>query len=125
MRTVAIAVVISMCHIPVAHAGETLREAAVRAADRLVAAEAVAARLKRTERAPTAAVAKPTVASRSRANFQQGPRSLHEDTGMGRGMKLLIGAGIAAVLGGVMLSIDGRVEDPTPSTKGERTNEPF
>ena len=124
MRIAAIAVLISMCHVPAAFAGDTLREAAVRAADRLVAAEAAAARTKRTEATGTVAVAKKPLAGKPRANFQQTPRGL-EGTGMSTGWKVLIGAGVAAALAGIMLSIDGQVEDNTPSTKGERTNEPF
>jgi hypothetical protein len=44
---------------------------------------------------------------------------------MGRGMKLLLAGGFAAALAGIMLSIDGGVEDVTPSTLGQRVNEPF
>jgi hypothetical protein len=125
MRSVAIAVMISICHAPLALAGDTLREAAVRATDRLVAAEAASARASRTSAtATTAAVAKRTVARRA-ANSQQLPRGLEESSGMGTGMKVLLGVGIAAVLGGIMMSIDSKVEDNTPSTRGERTNEPF
>jgi hypothetical protein len=127
MRAVAIAVMISMCHVPVALAGDTLREAAVRAADRLVAAETASARASRTSATATAAaVTIPRRADARRpANAQQLPRGLEESTGMGTGMKVLLGVGIAAVLGGIMMSIDSRVEDNTPSTRGERTNEPF
>ena len=124
MRIVAIAVLISMCHVPAAFAGDTLREAAVRAADRLVAAEVAAARAKRTEATQTMAVAKKPLARKPKANFQQAPRGL-EGSGMSTGWKILIASGIAAALAGIMLSIDGQVEDNTPSTKGERTNEPF
>ena len=124
MRTVAVAVLISMCHVPVALAGETLREAAVRAADRLVAAEVASARAKRTEATPSMAAAKKPLAGKPRASFQQAPRGL-EGSGMRTGWKVLIAAGVAAALTGIMLSIDGEVEDNTPSTKGERTNEPF
>ena len=124
MRTVVVAVVISMCHVPVALAGDTLREAAVRAADRLVAAEVASARAKRTEATQTMAVVKKPLPGKPRANFQQTPRGL-EGSGMSTGWKLLIAGGVAAALAGIMLSIDGQVEDNTPSTKGERTNEPF
>lgn len=124
MRIVAIAVLISMCHVPAAFAGDTLREAAVRAADRLVAAEVAAARAKRTEATQTVAVAKKPLAGKPKTNFQQAPRGL-EGSGMSTGWKILIAGGIAAALAGIMLSIDGQVEDNTPSTKGERTNEPF
>jgi hypothetical protein len=124
MRIVAIAVLVSMCHVPAAFAGDTLRQAAVRAADQLAAAEAAAARANRTAAAPTAAVVKKPVAKNPKANFQQAPRGL-EGSGMSTGWKILIAGGVAAALAGIMLSIDGQVEDNTPSTKGERTNEPF
>jgi hypothetical protein len=125
MRIVAIAVLTSMCHVPAVFAGETLRQAAVRAADQLAAAEAAAAaRAKRTEATQTIAVAKKPLAGKPRANFQQVPRGL-EGSGMSTGWKILIAGGVAAALAGIMLSIDGGVEDNTPSTKGERTNEPF
>jgi hypothetical protein len=124
MRIVAIAVVISMCHVPAVFAGETLRQAAARAADQLAAAEAAAARAKRTEATRTVAVAKKPLAGKPGANFQQAPRGL-EGSGMSTGWKILIAGGVAAALAGIMLSIDSQVEDNTPSTKGERTNEPF
>jgi hypothetical protein len=125
MRMLAIAVVISMCHVPTAFAGETLREAAARAADRLVAAEAASSRTGRTGAAATATVVTRRADTRRPANSQQIPSGLDESTGMGTGMKVLLGVGIAAVLGGIMMSIDSKVEDNTPSTRGERTNEPF
>ena len=126
MRIVAIVVVISMCHAPALYAGDTLREAAVRAADRLVAAESASPRATRPNTSATAAVAARQAAARRPANaLQQIPRGLEESTGIGTGMKVLLGVGIAAVIGGIMMSIDSRVEDSTPSTKGERTNEPF
>ena len=124
MRIVAIAVLISMSHVPAVFAGETLRQAAVRAADQLAAAEAAAARAKRTEATQTMAVVKKPLAGKPRANFQQAPRGL-DGSGMSTGWKILIAGGVAAALAGIMLSIDGQVEDNTPSTKGERTNEPF
>lgn len=126
MRTVAIVVVISMCHAPALYAGDTLREAAVRAADRLVAAESAPPRATRPHAAATAAGVARQVGARRPANaLQQIPRGLEESTGMGTGMKVLLGVGIAAVIGGIMMSIDSKVEDNTPSTRGERTNEPF
>ena len=125
MRAVAIAVMISMCHAPVALAGDTLREAAVRAADRMVAAEAASSRATRTTATATSAAVARRAGARRPANAQQLPRGLEESTGMGTGMKVLLGVGIAAVLGGIMMSIDSKVEDNTPSTRGERTNEPF
>jgi hypothetical protein len=125
MRIVAIAVVISMCHVPAVYAGETLRQAAVRAADRFVAAETAAARANRTGAAQTLTIAKKPVAAKPRASLQQAPRGLEGATGIGTWTKVLIGVGIAAAITGVMLAIDGGVEDNTPSTKGERTNEPF
>jgi hypothetical protein len=125
MRIAAIAVLISMCHVPAAFAGETLRQAAVRAADQLAAAEAAAARANRTAAAPTSTVVKKPVAAKRKANYQQSPPGLDGATGIGTRMKILIGVGVAAALAGIMLSIDGEVEDNTPSTKGERTNEPF
>jgi hypothetical protein len=76
------------------------------------------------EASQTMAVAKKPLAGKPRANFQQAPRGL-EGSGMGTGWKILIAGGVAAALAGIMLSIDGQVEDNTPSTKGERTNEPF
>jgi hypothetical protein len=126
MRIVATAVLISMCHAPLAFAGDTLRRAAVREADRLAAAEAAAARTNQTASARTpAVVGKRPIAKKPKTGFQQGPPGLEGATGIGKGMKVLLGVGIAAALGGIMLSIDGGVEDNTPSTKGERTNEPF
>jgi hypothetical protein len=126
MRIVAIAVLISMCHVPAAFAGDTLRQAAVRAADRLAADEAAAARAaNRSSAAPSAAIVKKPVAPRRMANFQQSPRGLEGATGMGARTKVLLGVGIAAALTGILLAIDSQVEDNTPSTKGERTNEPF
>ena len=126
MRTVAVFLVISMCHAPALYAGETLREAAVRAADRLVAAESASSRETRSNASATTAVVARKAAARRPSNaLQQIPRGLEESTGMGTGMKVLLGVGIAAVLGGIMMSIDGKVEDNTPSTRGERTNEPF
>ena len=124
MRAVAIAVMISMCHAPAALAGDTLREAAARAADRIVAAEA-ASRATRTGATATATAVTRRAPARRLASSQQLPRGLEESTGIGTGMKVLLGVGIAAVLGGIMMSIDSRVEDNTPSTRGERTNEPF
>ena len=125
MRAVAIAVMISMCHAPLALAGDTLREAAVRATDRLVAAEAASSRASRTSATATATAVTRRADARRPANAQQLPRGLEESTGIGTGMKVLLGVGIAAVLGGIMMSIDSKVEDNTPSTRGERTNEPF
>ena len=125
MRAVAIAVMISMCHAPLALAGDTLREAAVRATDRLVAAEAASSRASRTSATATATAVTRRGDARRPANAQQLPRGLEESTGMGTGMKVLLGVGIAALLGGIMMSIDSKVEDNTPSTRGERTNEPF
>jgi hypothetical protein len=126
MRAVAIAVMISMCHAPLALAGDTLREAAVRAADRMVAAEAAAsARASKTSVTATTAAVTRRADRRRPANSQQLPRGLEESTGMGTGMKVLLGVGIAAALGGIMMSIDSKVEDNTPSTRGERTNQPF
>ena len=125
MRAVAIAVMISMCHAPLALAGDTLRDAAIRATDRLVAAEAASSRATRTSASATATAVTRRAAVRRPANAQQLPRGLEESTGMGTGMKVLLGVGIAAVLGGIMMSIDSKVEDNTPSTRGERTNEPF
>ena len=58
MRIVAIAVLISMCHVPAVFAGETLRQAAVRAADQLAAAETAAARANRTAATQTPAIPK-------------------------------------------------------------------
>jgi len=125
MRAVAIAVMISMCHAPLALAGDTLRAAAVRAADRLVAAEAASPRVTHPKATTTTAIAKAGAPRRSANALQQLPRGLEESTGMGTGMKVLLGVGIAAVLGGIMMSIDSKVEDNTPSTRGERTNDPF
>jgi uncharacterized membrane protein YdbT with pleckstrin-like domain len=126
MRIVAVAVLVSMCHAPVVLAGETLRQAAVREADRLAAAEAAAARGKQTASAQTPAVVpRKPLARKPKANFQQSPRGLEGATGIGTRTKILLGAGIAAALVGIMAAIDGSVEDNTPSTKGERTNEPF
>ena len=124
MRVVALVVGISMCQVPAVYAGDTLREAAVRAADRFVAAEAASVRASKSDASPTAAASGP-VAVRRQANFQQAPRGLEGASGIGTGMKVLLGVGIAAVLGGIMMSIDSKVEDNTPSTRGERTNEPF
>ena len=126
MRIVVIAVLISMFHVPAVFAGETLRQAAVREADKLAAAEAAASRAKQTASAPSSAVvvAKP-LAKKPRANFLQSPRGLEGAGGLGTRTKILIGAGVAAAIVGIMAVIDGSVEDNTPSTKGERTNEPF
>jgi hypothetical protein len=101
-----------------------LRQAAVRAADRLAAAETAAARANRTAAIQAPVVRKP-VARKPKANFQQAPRGLEGAGGIGTRTKILLGAGVAAALVGIMLAIDGEVEDNTPSTKGERTNEPF
>jgi hypothetical protein len=127
MRIAAIAVVISMSHVPVVFAGDTLRQAAVREADRLAAAEATAARAKQTASSTQtpAVVARKPLAKKPRANFQQSPRGLEGATGMGARTKVILGVGIAAALTGIMMAIDSQVEDNTPSTKGERTNEPF
>jgi hypothetical protein len=124
MRIAAIAVLMSMCQVPAAFAGDTLRQAAVRAADRLAAAETAAARANRTAAIQAPVVRKP-VARKPKANFQQAPRGLEGAGGIGTRTKILLGAGVAAALVGIMLAIDGEVEDNTPSTKGERTNEPF
>jgi hypothetical protein len=114
-----------MCHVPVAFAADTLREAAARATERYVAAEASASRVIPTKRQEPMSTTAQQPAGRRRASFQQTPRGLEGATGMGTGMKVLLGVGVAAALGGIMLSIDSRVEDNTPSTRGERTNEPF
>ena len=126
MRIVAIAVLISMFHVPAVFAGETLRQAAVREADKLAAAEAAASRANQTASAPSPAVVvtKP-LAKKPRASFLQSPRGLEGAGGIGTRMKILIGVGIGAAVVGIMAAIDGSVEDNTPSTKGERTNEPF
>jgi hypothetical protein len=125
MRIVAIGLLISMCHVPMAFAGDTLRQAAVRAAERLAADEAAAARAaKQTSAVPAVATVHKPAPPRRKANFQQAPRGL-EGAGIGTRTKILLGAGIAAALVGIMVAIDGSVEDNTPSTKGERTNEPF
>ena len=125
MRIVAIAVLISMCHVPAVFAGETLRQAAVRAADQLAAAETAAARANRTAATQTPAIPKRPATKKPKASLQQSPRGLEGASGIGTRTKILLGAGIAAALAGIMLAIDGEVEDNTPSTKGERTNEPF
>jgi hypothetical protein len=125
MRIVAIAVLISMSHVPAVFAGNTLRQAAVRAADQLAAAEAAAARANRSAATQTPTVVKKTAAKKSKANFLQSPRGLDGATGIGARTKILLGVGVAAALAGIMLAIDAEVEDNTPSTKGERTNEPF
>ena len=127
MRIVAVAVLISMSHVPAVFAGETLRQAAVREADKLVAAEVAAARANQTAltQAPTVVVARRPVVKKPRANFQQSPRGLEGAGGIGTRTKILIGAGVAAAIVGIMAVIDGSVEDNTPSTKGDRTNEPF
>lgn len=125
MRIAAIAVLISMCQAPAAFAGETLRQAAVRAADRLAAAETAAARANRAAAIQAPAVVRKPVARKPKANFQQSPRGLEGAGGIGTRTKILLGAGVAAALVGIMLAIDGEVEDNTPSSKGERTNEPF
>jgi hypothetical protein len=125
MRIVAMAVLISMSQVPAVFAGETLRQAAVRAADQLAAAEAAAARAPRNDAAQKLAVGKKPIVAKRRASYQQTPRGLEGASGIGTRMKVLIGVGVAAALTGIMLSIDGEVEDNTPSTKGERTNEPF
>jgi hypothetical protein len=62
--------------------------------------------------------------TRRKPSFQQAPRGL-EGAGIGTRTKILLGAGVAAALVGLMMVIDGSVEDNTPSTKGERVNEPF
>jgi hypothetical protein len=126
MRIVATAVLISMCHVPFAFAGDTLRQAAVREAEKLAAAEVAAARANQTASAPIpAVVADRPVGKKPQANFQQAPRGLEGASGLSTRMKILIGVGIAAAVVGIMSAIDGSVEDNTPSTKGERTNEPF
>lgn len=127
MRIVAVVVLISMCHAPVVlAAGETLRQAAVREADRLAAAETAAARANRTASTQTPAVVpKKPLAKKAKASYQQSPRGLEGATGIGTRTKILLGAGIAAALVGIMAAIDSSVEDNTPSTKGERTNDPF
>ena len=126
MRIVAVAVLISMSHVPAVIAGETLRQAAVREADRLAAAEASVARARQNMSLQTpAVVAKRPAAKKPRVNFQQSAPGLEGAGGIGTRTKILIGAGVAAALVGIMAAIDGSVEDNTPSTKGERTNEPF
>ncbi len=125
MRIVAMAVLISMSHVPAAFAGDTLREAAVRAADQLGAAEAAAARAPETKPLRSWRSERSRSLAKPRASYQQTPRGLEGASGIGTRMKNLIGVGVAAALTGIMLSIDGEVEDNTPSTKGERTNEPF
>lgn len=124
MRIAAVAVLISMSHVPAVFAGETLRQAAVREADKLAAAQAAAARANQTAVAPVVVARRPLV-KKPRANFQQSPRGLEGAGGIGTRTKILIGAGVAAAIVGIMAVIDGSVEDNTPSTKGERTNEPF
>jgi hypothetical protein len=108
MKRVLACVLIASLGIPsVSFAGETLLESATRVARKVVRAEP-----------PAKPVARPV------AHFQQTPRGL-ESSGLRTRSKLLIALGVAAGFVGIALAIDSRVEDVTPSTKGERINEPF
>lgn len=109
-RALAIAVLLSFGSTS-AFAGEPLLESAVRVARKMAAAEPAG---KAVRPAPPAA----------RANFQQAPPGL-ESSGLKTRSKILIGLGVAAVFVGTALAIDSRVEDNTPSTKGERTTKPY
>jgi hypothetical protein len=121
-RLLVFALMISLGNASVAVAGETLLQAATRAAEELVAAEASSAQAAHA-RAAVPGLNK-TTPERQRVNFQQAPPGL-QSSGLGRGSKLLIGLGIAASFVGIAMAIDSRVEDNTPSTKGERINEPY
>jgi hypothetical protein len=118
-RAVAFALMLSIVHAPAAIAGESLMEAAARAADRVLAAAP-------SPPASTAAAPASKDASRpaaARPAFQAGQSA--PPAPMSGRSKLLLGLGIAAAVAGTMLAIDSRVEDNTPSTRGERINNPF
>jgi hypothetical protein len=121
-RALVVALILSVAHASAAFAGETLLQAATRAAERLAAAEA--STMRSAPAGAAAAAVKKTAPARRTAAFQQIPRGLDE-SGIRTRTKVIFGAALAAALAGIMLSVDGSVEDSTPSTKGERTNDPF
>lgn len=121
-RVLAGVLMVSLVNPSVALAGETLLASATRLAREVVATEA-----SRPQNAVAGKQIAPAVAigeKRKASRYQDTPRGL-EASGLGRRSKVLIALGIAASFVGVAMAIDSRVEDNTPSTKGERRNEPF
>jgi hypothetical protein len=127
-RLTALALVLVVGNASMAVAGETLLESASRVARETAnlpgtpinTASRVAA--PRTERkAELARTVGRTPQEDIRAALQ-GPLGAPalETSGMGKGRKWMIAGGVIAALAAIMLTIDGNVEDPTPSTAGTR-----
>ena len=108
-RSLVFALMFSLGHAPVALAGETL----LQSGQRIITRQASAA-----PALSPATVETKRLRADSRAALQ-GPASLAQ-SGMRARNKFLIGLGIAVAFAGVVLAIDGGVEDSTPSSRGER-----
>jgi uncharacterized membrane protein len=104
-RLVVLTLILTMGHASAAFAGDTIVAAARRAADNLGKMQASA------PATPKAAYVQETAA--------------RPGGGMSKGKKLTLGAIGAAAFAAIALAIDRRVEDNTPSTRGERTTKPF
>ncbi len=110
-RSLVFALIISLGHAPAAIAGETLLQSGRRITRQLAEA--------RPASVSTALDAKRL---RMDGGFQpalQAQTTLGQ-SGMRTRTKFLIAMGIAVAFAGVALAIDGGVEDPTPSSLGQR-----
>jgi hypothetical protein len=117
-RVLACALVFSLGVPSMSFAGDGLLDSAARVAQNLARAQAPARQVK--------PIVPPVLGGDGgqKANFQPAPRGLGT-SGLRTRSKILIGLGVAAGFAGLALAIDSRVEDVTPSTKGERTTRPF
>jgi hypothetical protein len=126
-RLTALALVFVVGNASLAVAGETLLESASRVARER---ESHTRQLNTTISVAPTGVAAPTTRPHTVGRSPQedvrvalqGPVGVPalETSGMGKGRKWLIVAGVVGALAAIMLTIDGNVEDPTPSTAGTR-----
>jgi hypothetical protein len=127
-RLTALALAFVVGNASLAVAGETLLETASRVAREqttLQTKPSNGAAWATTPRAADRTVLPRTVGRTPQEDVRlalQGPQGVPslETSGMGKGKKWLIVAGVVGALAGIMLAIDGGVEDNTPSTLGTR-----
>jgi hypothetical protein len=113
-RLLVFALMFSLGHTSVAFAGDTLLAAALRVADELGRTEEAAP----PTSAPPAGFLTPKAGPTARASAQEPGAS----SGMPKGRKVALAIAAAAAFAAIALTIDSKVQDDTPSTKGERTN---
>ena len=122
-RVLVMVLMLSVANASAALAGETLLETAARVADHIAAADAIRPAEASTSR-PNSPVRAESRRADARPAFLQGQPG-PAGAGLRPRVKWILGLGAAAALAGIMLTIDSRVEDNTPSTKGERQTTPF